>query len=321
MTSIVDKYYRKISENIDNVKMKFDISALLVKSKEHDSLIDTNKNNISSNNSLIDTNKNNISSNTSLIDTNKNNISSNTSLIDTNKNNISINTSLIDTNKNNISSNTSLIDTNKNNISTLKTDVSNNYNFTQINKKKSDNNTTFIDTNRDNIVTNLSKINTHQTYIQSLNGKVFKLNDSYKLKDIIVFKITNNKSQAISKNKLSFVIFKDNIVYNFKKDSYIEVNLSIYLLFILHYINVQFFYVLLRVLNYQNELIKSIKMPLIGMISKQAIISNICYIELPNDYENINLELSIQIKENQNRNDIVKIIDFDNYLYCKIFEK
>ena len=71
MTSIVDKYYRKISENIDNIKMKFDISSLLVKSKEHDSLIDTNKNNISSNTSLIDTNKNSISSNTSLIDTNK----------------------------------------------------------------------------------------------------------------------------------------------------------------------------------------------------------------------------------------------------------
>ena len=56
MTSIVDKYYRKISENIDNIKMKFDISALLVKSKEHDSLIDTNVSNISDNLGKIDTN-------------------------------------------------------------------------------------------------------------------------------------------------------------------------------------------------------------------------------------------------------------------------
>ena len=29
MTSIADKYYRKINNNIDNVRMKFDISALL----------------------------------------------------------------------------------------------------------------------------------------------------------------------------------------------------------------------------------------------------------------------------------------------------
>ena len=37
MTSVVDKYYRRIIQNIDNVRMKFDISGLLVKTKEHDS--------------------------------------------------------------------------------------------------------------------------------------------------------------------------------------------------------------------------------------------------------------------------------------------
>ena len=53
MTSVVDKYYRRIIQNIDNVRIKFDISALLVKSKEHDSKIETNKNNISENLDLI----------------------------------------------------------------------------------------------------------------------------------------------------------------------------------------------------------------------------------------------------------------------------
>ena len=61
MTSVVDKYYRKIIQNIDNVRMKFDISSLLVKSKERDSKIDTNKSNISSNLELINDNKTNIS--------------------------------------------------------------------------------------------------------------------------------------------------------------------------------------------------------------------------------------------------------------------
>ena len=85
MTLIVDKYYRRIIQNIDNVRMKFDISALLVKSKEHDSKIETNENNIAKNLSLInskfETNKNNISENLTLInskfETNKNNISEN----------------------------------------------------------------------------------------------------------------------------------------------------------------------------------------------------------------------------------------------------
>ena len=53
MTSIVDKYYRRIVQNIDIITMKFDISGLLVKSKEHDSKIDMNKNNISENLTLI----------------------------------------------------------------------------------------------------------------------------------------------------------------------------------------------------------------------------------------------------------------------------
>ena len=49
MTSVVDKYYRRIIQNIDNVRIKFDISALLVKSKEHDSKIENHRNNISEN--------------------------------------------------------------------------------------------------------------------------------------------------------------------------------------------------------------------------------------------------------------------------------
>ena len=68
MTSVVDKYYRKISENIDNLKIKFDISSLLVKSKEHDSKIENiyNKDHIDINflvKSEIDKKDNNILNN------------------------------------------------------------------------------------------------------------------------------------------------------------------------------------------------------------------------------------------------------------------
>ena len=63
MTSVVDKYYRRIIQNIDNFTMKFDISAVLVKSKEHDFKIDTNKENISENLALINTKSDIIESN------------------------------------------------------------------------------------------------------------------------------------------------------------------------------------------------------------------------------------------------------------------
>ena len=75
VSSKVDKYYRRIINNIDNVRIKFDISSLSIKYKKHDSKIDTNKNNISSNLELINTNRNNISDNLELRNTNKSDIS------------------------------------------------------------------------------------------------------------------------------------------------------------------------------------------------------------------------------------------------------
>ena len=293
-------YYRKSVNNVvDNVKLKMQMAAFTLKLSE-------NKNNISSNTSLIDTNKNNISSNTSLIDTNKNNISSNTSLIDTNKNNISSNTSLIDTNKNNISSNTSLINTNVSDISTLKTDVSNNYNFTQINKKKSEFNTTLIDNNKNNISSNLSKINT--------------IEQNYKLKDIIIIDIIkSNIPETIDINK-EFIIINSSL-NNLKKDSYLQFDSSILIFFHKHYINIGFFHILLEYFNDKKVLIESIKMPIIGMISRYANITNSCIIKIPNDLDKIYYKLSIKLNDNQNRSDSVSILDFDNKIYFKYFEK
>ena len=105
MTSVVDKYYRRIIQNIDNVGMKFDISTLLVKSKKHDSKINDIENDISDNLELINTNKSNISDNLELINTNKSNISDNLELINTNKSNIFDNLTKIGANETNISSN------------------------------------------------------------------------------------------------------------------------------------------------------------------------------------------------------------------------
>ena len=117
MTSVVDKYYRRIAQNIDNVTMKFDISALLVKSKEHDSKIDMNKNNISENLALIN-------SKSDIIEDNKNNIAENLTLINSNENRL---------------------DNIENDIEDINTKITNNYNITQINKRNIDFKTGIID--------------------------------------------------------------------------------------------------------------------------------------------------------------------------------
>ena len=129
MTSVVDKYYRKIIQNIDNVRMKFDISALLVKSKEHDSKIDTNKENIAENLSLIN----------SKSETNKNNISENLTLINSNENRL---------------------DNIENDIVNIYTKVTNNYNINQINKKNIDFKTGIIDNQINAINSTLNDLET-----------------------------------------------------------------------------------------------------------------------------------------------------------------
>ena len=75
----------------------------------------------------------------------------------------------------------------------------------------------------------------------------------------------------------------------------------------MHYINIQFFYILLQCFDDQKKLFKEIKMPLMAQISKYAILTNYCVVMIPNNYEKIYFELSIVLKDGQNRSDIIKI--------------
>ena len=103
ITSTANKYYRRIIQNIDNIRMKFDISGLLVKSKEHDSKIETNKNNISENLSLINSksdiiedNKENLTLIQTKIDNINTKVTNNYNITQINKKNIDFKTSIID---------------------------------------------------------------------------------------------------------------------------------------------------------------------------------------------------------------------------------
>ena len=73
--------------------------------------------------------------------------------------------------------------------------------------------------------------------------------------------------------------------------------------------------------NDKKVLIDSIKMPIIGMISRYANITNSCIIKIPNDLDKIYYKLSIKLNDNQNRSESVSILDFDNKIYFKYFEK
>ena len=99
MIDIIEKFFKIL------IMLQFDISALLVKSKEHDSKIENNETNISSNLTKIGDNETNISSNLAKIGDNETNISSNLTKIGANETNISSNLEKIGDNETNISSN------------------------------------------------------------------------------------------------------------------------------------------------------------------------------------------------------------------------
>ena len=244
MTSVVDRYYRRIAQNIDNVTIKFDISALLVKSKEHDSKIDTNKENTSENlaliNSKFETNKNNISENLTLInsksdiiETNKNNIAENLTLINSksdiieaNKNNISENLTLINSksdiieaNKNNISENLTLINSNENRLDNIENDivnintkVTNNYNITQMNKKNIDFKTGIIDNQ-------ITAINSTLNDLKTKNN-----NSKYSIENFFIYNIEIENTYTLISDSLQFSIFNYDLEDDFKKDSILEIN-------------------------------------------------------------------------------------------------
>ena len=207
---------------------------------------------------------------------NNGSISSNLTKIGNNETNISSNLTKIGNNETDIFSNLKLIGEKSDIIADNKNNITSNYNISQINKKKSEFNTSLIHNDKNNI--------------SSIKNDI---ENNYKLKHIIIFDTVNNINRAISKKSPKFSIFKNDIVYNFKndivynfkKDSYIECNLSILLFFVLHYINIQFFYILLQCFDDQNKLFKEIKMPLMGQISKYAILTNYCVVMIPNNFK------------------------------------
>ena len=135
-------------------------------------------------------------------DINKNNIASNSLKINDYSSDISSNSGRISTNEENISSNTGRISTNEGNISS---------------------NTGNISTNEGNISSNLEKINDNKDDIialQTSNVKAF-----YNLDKIFIYDIEKG-DQNVNKDNY-YHIFEKEIIYNFIKDSYLEIILKV----------------------------------------------------------------------------------------------
>ena len=222
--SAVHKYYRKISENVDNIKNSIDIASLLVKSQEVDSKIDNNESNISDNLELINTNKSNISDNLELINTNKTNISDNLELININKTNISDNLTKINDIENN--NNLKIFDevfNNKYDIIIQSFNFNENTHSYQLFEKIIEN----------NMVSGELEINTNINYkynnLQNDLKRLTHLYEFYDKNDNIFYTITLNHNDfgKVADEDNNVLIIKDIFCFNIVNKDKIKVVLSL----------------------------------------------------------------------------------------------
>ena len=237
MTSVVDKYYRQISENIDNIKMKFDISSLLVKTKEHDSKIDTNVSDISDNLGKIETNTSVIDTHQTALSNIDNDLVNLRGRINTHQTNIqNINTNIND-NRNNISSNLSKINAIEQNNLEITDEIFNN-SFDITNQSFNFNSSThsyklFQKIIENNMVNGELKINTNINYkynnLQNDLKRLTHLYEFYDKDDKIFYTITLNHNDfgKVSDEDNNVLIIKDNFCFNIDNKDKIKVVLSL----------------------------------------------------------------------------------------------
>ena len=271
--------------NIDSKKIKLvGNNAIQINYIENNSKLDMNKNNISDNLKKIN-------DNSGLISTNTSNISSNLSKINTNTSDISDNSGLISTNTSNISSNLSKINTNTSDIS---------------------DNSGLISTNTSNISSNLEKIND----LQNSNIKAF-----YNLDQIFIYDIEKG-NQTVNKDN-HFHIFEKEIIYNFIKNSYLEIALKV-LTEISNYVLIGFFQILCNFYDQDNNLFYTISLSTaMGSINRLSTIKSVFIVPINENMSKIKIDFFIAPKETQqNRSATFNIQDINsNKIYVKYFQK
>ena len=83
-----------------------------------------------------------------------------------------------------------------------------------------------------------------------------------------------------------------------------------------------FFHLFLEFFDDKDKSFKTIKLPLAsGSIAKFCNLTNNCIIKIPDNYDKIYFKLSIKLNDKQNRTDSISILDFDNKIYFKYYEK
>ena len=222
------------------------------------------------------------------------------------------NNSKLDMNKNNISSNKGLIETNT-------SDISDNLGLISTNTSDISDNSGLISTNKSNIASNLLKINDNKDDIialQTSNVKAF-----YNLDQIFIYDIEKG-NQTVNKDN-HFHIFEKEIIYNFIKNSYLEIALKV-LTEISNYVLIGFFQILCNFYDQDDNLFYTISLSTaMGSINKLSTIKSVFIVPINEHMSKIKIDFFIAPKETQqNRSAKFIIQDINsNKIYIKYFQK
>ena len=201
-------------------------------------------------------------------------------------------------------------------------------NDVDVNKNSLDiinNNVINVQKNLDNIKNDVNNVKNNIDSVKfdldNVKLDINSLNTYYKLKDIYTFDI-KSKSQFVDKNK-PFHIFEQNIINDFKKDSYLDVSIKV-LTEISNYILIGFFEILCEFYNDNNDLFYDISLSTaMGSINKLSTIKSVFIVPINKDMSKIKIDFYIRPKlSQQSRSATYKIIDINsNKIYIKYFEK
>ena len=211
---------------------------------------------------------------------------------------ISSNSERITTNERNISSNLQGIETNQRNISS------------DLGK---------IQTNEGNISSNLEKINNNKDDILSLKNSNVKA--FYNLDKIFIYDIEKG-DQTVSKNN-HYHIFEKEIIYNFVKDSYLEIILKV-LTEVSNYVLIGFFQILCNFYDENDNLFYTISLSTaMGSINKLSTIESVFIVPINKNMTKIKIDFFIMPKTgNENRSARFIIQDINsNKIYIKYYQK
>ena len=162
-----------------------------------------------------------------------------------------------------------------------------------------------------NISSNLEKIND----LQNTNIKAF-----YNLDQIFIYDIEGY--QTVNKDN-HYHIFEKEIIYNFTKNSYLEIALKV-LTQISNYILIGFFQILCNFYDQDNNLFYTISLSTaMGSINKLSTIKSVFIVPINENMSKIKIDFFIAPKESeQNRSGIFTIKDINsNKIYIKYFQK